>query len=400
MNKFSVFATAVFLFGLVFSSYGQYAIETKQNFRKKQVSIIEKITKKKKSPYAPNVNLIFRSAANLNPNESSEALYFDMEFLRIDVTGNISKNIYYHYRQLLNRPSNGENALDDLGASVQIAAVGARFGQFDILTGRQFAAFGGYEIDYLASEIYQFAELIQNTPAAYTGVKFAYNFSPSQQLQFQITDYYVTNFVDAFGNVTDNIVRAKAPLLYTLNWNASFFDRYYNLRWSASLGNAAKKQFNYFYAFGNELRFARNFNMYFDFYYAADALDNKNMMSQFSKVATGYNAQDTRYTCTIARANITLSPKFRLVLKGSYGTSAFRKSNPDDKNMLKEGRYSSAFGYVGILEYYPFEQSSLRFYTGYTGRTTLYTRKATALGFKDHNSSQITLGINYLIPIW
>ena len=400
MNKFSVFVTAIFLFGLVFSSYGQYAIETKQNFRKKQVSIIERITKKKKSPFAPNVNLIFRSAANLNPNQSAEALYFDIEFLRIDVTGNISKNIYYHYRQLLNRPSDGESSLDDLGTSVQIAAVGARFGKFDILTGRQFAAFGGYEIDYLASEIYQFAELIQNTPAAYTGVKFAYNFSPSQQLQLQITDYYVTNFADAFGNVTKNIVRAKAPLLYTLNWNASFFDKYYNLRWSASLGNAAKKQFNYFYAFGNEFRFTRNFNMYFDFYYATDALDNKNIMSQFSKAVTGFNAQDTRYISAVTRANIKLSPNFRLVLKGSYGTSGFRNSNSPTSSKLSAGRYSSAFGYVGILEYYPFKDSSLRFYTGYTGRTTWYTRKASALGFKDFTTNQITLGINYLIPIW
>ncbi len=400
MNKYSVFATVVFLFGLVFSSYGQYAIETKQNFRKKQVSIIERITKKKKSPFAPNVNLMFRAAANLNPQESAEALYFDMEFLRIDVTGNISKNIYYHYRQLLNRSNNGENSLDDLGASVQIAAVGTRFGKFDIFVGRQFVAYGGYEIDYLASEIYQFAELIQNTPATYTGVKFAYNFTPTQQLQFQVTDYYVNNFYETFGNVTENIVRAKAPLLYTLNWNASFFDKYYNLRWSASLGNAAKKKFNYFYAFGNELRFNKSFNMYFDFYYASDALDNKNIMSQFSEVVTGYNAQDVRYLSTITRANITLSPRFRLILKGSYGTSAFRKRNISTDNLLPAGRYSSNFSYVGILEYYPFKDSSLRFYTGYTGRTTWYTDKATAQGFKDFTSSQVTLGINYLIPIW
>ncbi len=400
MNRFSFFAMSIFLFGIVFSSYGQDVIQTKQNIREKQVSIIERITKKKKSPFAPNVNLLFRTAAKLNTKQSADALYFDIDYLRIDVTGNISKNIYYHYRQLLNRPSNGASTIDNVGTSIQMAAVGARFGKFDIYAGRQFVAYGGYEIDYLASEIYQFPLLLENTPATYTGVKFIYNFTATEQLQLQVTDYYATNFADAFGTVPDYIVRAKAPLLYTVNWNASLFDGLYNLRWSASLGNAAKKQFNYFYAFGNEFKFNPKFNMYFDFYYATDALDNKNLMSQFSREVTGYTAQDTRYICASTRANIKLSPQFRLVIKGTYDSSAIRKHNIAPDNVLRKGRYSTEFGYVGVLEYYPFKNSAFRFYTGYIGRTTWYTQKATDLGFKDFTSSQVTLGINYLIPIW
>lgn len=337
-----------------------------------------------------------RGAANGYFGRTEEALGFKLEDFRLDIQGNISKNVYYWYRQALNRSFDGAGNYDNAQTSLNVAGIGVKLNKFNLFMGRQFVAYGGYEYDAAPMNVYEFSEIINYISCYHTGIEVAYKPIESQQIKFQIVNSYVSSFQKTYGDVPLHIDKAVVPFQYTLNWNGSFFGGKYNTRWSASYASVGREKENYFYAFGNELNFGK-FNMYADFYFSQEDIDSRTMMTAFAKSANedDLTALDAEYLGVVARFNYAIHPKWTVFAKGMYDTASTTR---DNKN-LEAGHYSTTYGYMGGVEFMPFK-TPLRFFANYVGRRYEYTQRAKDLGYDNKNTDRISVGFLYRLPVF
>lgn len=359
-------------------------------------TLVERVAKIENKSNAFRVQLHMRAAANGYIGKVEEAVKFSLEDFRLDIQGDITENVYYWYRQSLNRSFDGSGSYDNAQPALNVAGIGVRLGKFNIFAGRQFVAYGGYEYDYAPMNVYEFSQIINFISPYHTGIELAYRPIESQQIKFQIVNSYVKGFNDMYGEVPSHIEKAIVPFQYTVNWNGTFFDGKYNTRWSASYASVGRNKENYFYAFGNELNFGK-LNMYADFYFSQEDLDSRTMMSAFAKSANGdaLSALDAEYLGVVARLNYTIHPKWVILVKGMYDTASTTQGN----KKLESGHYSTTYGYMGGVEFTPFK-TPLRFFANYVGRRYEYTNRAKALGYDNNNTDRISLGFLYRLPVF
>ena len=151
----------------------------------------------------------------------------------------------------------------------------------------------------------------------------------------------------------------------------------------------------YYYALGNQLNLKR-FHMYFDFMYSREELDRKGIISRMGyKAGFDNRALNTRYMSLVAHFNYRIRPKINIFLKGMYETASVTKSNQE----YAKGKYSTSWGYIGGIEYYPMREN-LHFFLTYVGRSFDYTQCAKTLGMSDSNPQRISVGLIYQISIF
>lgn len=359
-------------------------------------TLFERITKIEKRTEKLNIFLNTQGSFNVYPNgNDTEQATFRMDQLRLEIKGNINNWIFYRYRQRLNRSNNPET-LDNLPASIDYAAVGFQITpKFSLFAGKESVVFGGMEFDLNPIEVFEYCDLLANMHSFQTGVDFSYWLSNNHELQFQIVDSRNGSFEDMFGQVNAGIKPAKTPLGYTLNWNGSFLENRIRTRWSASIFHDATNKNMFYYALGNELNI-RRFHMYFDFMYSKEGLDRKGIISRLAYDDGFENrAENVRYIALVAHFNYRIRPKFNVFLKGMYETASVTKANEE----YAKGKYSTSWGYVGGVEYYPLREN-FHFFLTYVGRSYDYTRCAKVFGASDTNPQRISGGIIYQIPIF
>lgn len=385
-----------FLFSAVLVTLSVFSYA--QTTGNEEKTIVERITKLEKKTDAFNVYINSRMAFNGYLNRREEAVGFKIEDLRINIGGNIGKNVYYQYRQSLNRGTDGSGNVDNLNASINIAGVGVRAcDKFSIFVGRQFVAYGGYEFDYAPMDVYEYSEFINNITSFLTGIDFSYKPIKNQEIRFQVTNTYSKKYEDYFGSVPSHIKKAIVPLQYTINWNSTMFNGHYSTRWSATYSQVGYEKANWTYAFGNELTFGK-FNMYADCYYSKEDVDTKSMLSAFAKRLNKneFTALDTEYLGIAARFNFQVTPKWKVIVKGMYDTASSSKTNLN----VEKGKYSNTYGYLGGFEYAPFEETKIRFFANYVGRKYEFTNLGKKAGFENYNTDRVSIGFIYKIPVF
>jgi len=328
---------------------------------------------------------------------------FNMRQLRIEAKGKINDWLSYRWRQRLNRPNTGSGNIDNLPTSIDVAGIGVKLtDKFSMFIGKQCAAYGGVEFDLNPIEIYEYSDMIENMSNFLTGVNFAYNFNDNHQLQFQVLNSLNNSFANTYDVGTTGTVQSQAPLVYTLNWNGSFFDNAFKTRWSASLMNEAKGKNMYYYALGNELTQGK-FNMFFDFMYSNEELDRNGIMSKITNSSRYGNAVNAQYLSLVTKLNYRFAPKWNVFLEGMYETASLKKDLRYQMGPVEfaKGKYRTSYGYFAGLEYYPME-SNLHFFLTYVGRAYEYTNRARSLmttGFDD-NTNRLSLGFIYQLQMF
>lgn len=359
-------------------------------------TLFERITKIEKRTEKLNIFLNTQGSFNIYLNESDHhQATFKMNQLRLEIKGNINNWIFYRYRQRLNQ-SNSPESLDNLPTSIDYAAIGFQITpKFSVFAGKQSTVFGGIEFDLNPIEVYEYSDLLSHTTTFLTGVDFAYWLNDNHEFQFQIVDSRNGSFEDMYRKVNEGIKPAKTPLGYTLNWNGSFWENRIRTRWSASVFHETTNRNMYYYALGNELHLKR-FRMFFDFMYSREGLDRKGIISQLAYDAGFENrALNTRYIALVAHFSYRIRPKINVFLKGMYETAAVTKTNEE----YAKGKYSTAWGYVGGVEYFPMREN-LHFFLTYVGRSYDYTRCAKAFGASNVHPQRISAGLIYQIPVF
>lgn len=325
---------------------------------------------------------------------------FRFQQLRVEAKGDINNWLSYRYRQRLNKGDDPNGYRDNLLGSIDIAGIGLKFNKWSLFLGKQCASYGGIEFDLNPIEIYQYSDQLAFTNNFSTGVRATYNFTPRQQLQVQVLNSFSTSSRKMFGDYE----KSKIPLVYVLNWNGNFND-VYKTRWSASVMNETKGRNIYYFALGNEFRILPGWHAYFDWMYSIEGVDRKGVLTDMvGGTDPARKTADVDYMSFVLHTNYEFLGHWNVFAKFMYENEGIYKTHTAERDgssvTLPKGRYRTALGYIGGVEYYPMKKSNLHFFAAYVGRSYRYTDRARAFGNADYNTSRLTVGLIWKMPVF
>ena len=362
-------------------------------------TLFERVTKMEKKVDWFHLYMNMQGTFNLYFNYGNEynglsEASFKMNQLRLEAKGNVTPWLSYRWRQRINRGNDGSGNIDNLPTSIDIAGIGVRLSdKFSLFAGKQCAAYGGIEFDLNPIEIYEYCDMIEYMSNFMTGLNIAFQPCDNHQIQLQLLDSRNGSIEATYGDLASaGVEDGRAPLLYTLNWNGSFFDNAFKTRWSASVMSEAAKKQMFYYALGNQLTLG-DFNMYFDFMYSNEEIDRKGIITGILGTPDGHNMFNAQYTSLVAKFNYRFAPKWNAFVKGMYETASLSK----DTDGFEEGKYRTSYGYLGGIEYYPMEDSNLHFFCTFVGRSYDFTKRA---GLDNYNTQRLEVGFIYQLPMF
>ena len=364
------------------------------------VSLFEYATKIPKRNNAFNLDLEMHAGFNADflsgkPDEAA----FGMKDIKVDISGEVNDRLFYWYRQKLNAGYENQ-PLENLSESIEYALIGYKLSdKFTLIAGKQEIFFGGYEYDENPLLIYEYSDINEYLPCYFTGLSLGYEASRSQEIRLQVTNSRLGSMEDDFGRLPDGIKKPKAPLYYTLNWNSSYLDELINLRYSVSAAQQAQGKYMYNFFAGQNID-AEPFYAYFDVMYSRGALDPLGLITELTPTdeedEMPIRAKNCDYLSLVAEVQYRLHPKWKLFAKGMYETGSVYKSSEG----LEKGKYRTAWGYQGGIEFYPMADDNLHIFLTATGRAYNLTEKAKALSASPENTARLSIGFIYRLPLY
>ena len=206
-------------------------------------TLFEKLSGLSKRNRLPHVDLNTRIAYHTAlSSQSTEKSAFRVDYLRLEVSGDVTDRIYYKWLQHLNR-SNTPGQLDNMPSSIDCLGVGFRITPtVSTFIGKQYADFGGFEYDANPAEVYEYSDLGNEITCFLVGANLCWWLTPTQEIRFQIVDGHSGKADDTYGPLPEKVKAAKAPLGYTLNWNGNFLNEHLLTRCSFSLFHEVRLQ--------------------------------------------------------------------------------------------------------------------------------------------------------------
>lgn len=370
----------------------------------KEATLVERVTRieNKSDRFNLYFNMHYAFDADFTAGDFEQGA-FNMHQFRIEAKGKVNNWLSYRWRQRLNRSNGCDNFIDNMPNSIDFACLNfAVSDKFSITAGKQCAAYGGIEYDLNPIEIYRYSEMINNMSNFMSGVMFTYDFTPNQQLAFQVLDSRNGSIEATYGQ---NLAANKLPLVYTLNWNANLLGGAWQTRWSASVMDEVKGKYMYYVALGNQLNFSPKCNMFVDLMSSYENIDRKGIMTGIfdgQDEFKDHNMYNTLYNSLVAKVNWRFQPKWNFFVKGMLESAAIYRGqeNKDIYNgNVADGNYRTSVGYLAGLEYYPME-SNLHLFLTFVGQTHLFTERAKALGKNDYSTQRVSLGFIYQLPVY
>ncbi|MGL4292479.1 MAG: porin [Bacteroidales bacterium] len=332
------------------------------------------------------------------PNGKFEEAKFRMDQLRIEMRGDINKNIYYRYQQRLTAFPDPSGTFDNLPLKIDYAGVGYRFNEkWRLFAGKMCTAYGGIEFDDNPINVYQYSTIHENMIAFLTGIDIGYHLTPDHEFRFQILDARNESMEKTYGKIPEYIKPSKLDLVYTLNWNGYMGpNRMFATRWSASVLNEAKGKNMYYGVLGTAMNTGK-FGMFLDLMYSREELDRKQMISRIVADKTnGFTQTSVDYSSVILGLNYRFAPKWNIFAKGIWDTA----SKYEATGIVEKGLYQTAWGYSGGIEFYPIKNDNLHVNLVYTGRQFNYTNRAKAFGATDYSHNKLELSFIYAMRLF
>ena len=378
---------------------------TAESAGENEATLFERVAKieKKSDKFNLYFNMHYALDADFTAEEFEQAA-FNMHQFRIEAKGKVTDWLSYRWRQRLNRCNDGGGFIDNLPNSIDLAYLNFSVtDKFSISAGKLCAAYGGIEFDMNPIEIYRYSEIINNMSNFMSGVMFTYDFTPNQQLAFQVLDSRNGSIEDTYGK---NLDANKVPFVYTLNWNANMFDGAWQTRWSASVMDEVKDKYMYYVALGNQFNFSPKCNMFVDLMSSYEGIDRKGILTNMfggQDNFGGHNMYNTLYSSLVAKVNWRFQPKWNFFVKGMLESAAIYGGDANDGvyngGNVANGNYRTSVGYLTGVEYYPME-SNLHLFLTFVGQTHLFTERAKALGQNDYSTQRVSLGFIYQLPVY
>lgn len=368
--------------GLIVTAFGATASAQQEHYTTEpslaeQVGIVK--AKQDKFNLFLNMNTSLDAAWD---SENFNSLKFYARQLRIEAKGNITPWLSYRWRQRINRPNGSSGNIDNLPTSIDIAGIGVRpTEKFSMFLGKQCAAYGGIEFDLNPIEIYEYSDMIEYMSNFLTGANFAYDFTPGQQLQFQVLDARNGSYESTYPGMYDKVEETKVPLVYTFNWNGTIVPDYWTTRWSYSYMSQSKEHNMMYVALGNHFDFGP-VDGHFDWMYSNEGLNRKGIIDDLENV---------EYNSFVLKLNYHISDSWNIFGKGMYETAS---AGGTDK-WFDGTKQRTAIGYFAGVEYYPMEDGNLHFFLTYVGRNFKDNIKDTTA-----STNKLLCGFIYQLPMF
>ena len=368
--------------GLIVTAFGATAAAQQEHYTTEsslaeQVGIVK--AKQDKFNLFLNMNTSLDAAWD---SENFNSLKFYARQLRIEAKGNITPWLSYRWRQRINRPNGSSGNIDNLPTSIDIAGIGVRpTEKFSMFLGKQCAAYGGIEFDLNPIEIYEYSDMIEYMSNFLTGANFAYDFTPGQQLQFQVLDARNGSYESTYPGMYKKVEETKVPLVYTLNWNGTIVPNYWTTRWSYSYMSQSKEHNMMYVALGNHFDFGP-VDGHFDWMYSNEGLNRKGIIDDLENV---------EYNSFVLKLNYHISDSWNIFGKGMYETAS---AGGTDK-WFDGTKKRTALGYFAGVEYYPMEDGNLHFFLTYVGRNFKDNTKDTTA-----STNKLLCGFIYQLPMF
>lgn len=344
-----------------------------------------------------NLEFYTSAAAYFTEGDFDEAA-FKINRVRLEILGSFSKQFSWHFRQSFNKYSN-PHSLDNLSSSIEFAYVNWKpSSEFNLTVGKQFVAMGGYEYYLNANKVREFSEFNDYVAAYQAGLSGAYNFTPTQELVFQVTNVRSGEDEDmyVYGRPA-NVEKAKLPVISTVNWNGLFLEKAIQLRYAASWGQQAKGK-NILYLTAGNIYEKGPIIAYVDVMYSRQGLDTHCIISDMQGpiVENPSTAMNTEYLSVIADFDYRIHPNWNVYVKGAYETAGVYKEN----GLFGKGLYRTTWNLQGCVEYFPMRNSELKIFGHLLHKGHKLTERARALGAISPSTQRISIGLVYTIPVF
>ena len=378
-------------------------------------SLAERVLNLEKKNDKFNVYFNYTAAAQASDESDSWRSRIAAKELRFEITGRLTDRISYRFRHRLNR-SNAAMKADNFAKATDMMFVSYKLNDKVELTGGKVCQmWGGFEYDENPMFIYQYSDFGEYMDIFFGGAHVSYKPVPTQEFVLQVThtdngsmeDYYGCQpvAVDMEKSKTKLLEESHNPFTYIFNWNGNFANNLIQTRWAAGIQTQARGEYSKVVMLGQQLTLPR-LQCYFDYMerwddvdrygFASKELDSKTLTYSVNTIhplyygdteSLGFYFNDFHLRSMVAKARWTITPKWKLMLKGMYEVADVRSVDA-----LKN--YRTALGYFGSLEYYPVRSQDFRIYLAYLGRHYDYSRRC---GLADRSTNRIELGMMYRI---
>ena len=345
-----------------------------------------------------HINLEFVTSANayLTDGNFDEAS-FKLNRVRLEMYGRLHQHLSYHFRQSFNKYSN-PYSMDNLSSSIEYANIKWHQSDFfELVAGKQFVAFAGYEGYLNALEVREFCNFNANVSVYQAGLMGVFRPDDANQFTIQVTNIRSGNDDNqyVFG-LPEGVEPAKLPVLATMNWNGWFADKSVHLMYSASAGQQAKDRNIYYLMCGNIYE-KGPIVAYLDLLYSREGIDSQQRITTLQ--GGGFapvTAQNTQHFTVIADCDYQFHPKWNAYLKGAYETAGVYESN----GMFAKGRYITSWNAQACLEWFPLsEDKGLKLFAHYVYHGHHLTENAMRLDAYKPHTQRISLGLVYVMPV-
>jgi hypothetical protein len=322
---------------------------------------------------------------------------FVNEQFRLEIKGKVHDKVYFRFRDRYTRAQTSES-VDNLSRSVDLAFIRVdATDKFSISAGKLCADWGGIEFDMNPIDVYEYSDIIEYADNFLTGVGFSYQLNKKHQFTIQALDSRTKTFTELYGP-QPKLQESKFPLAFVANWRGSLFDGKLNTIWSYALHNEAEDTdthdpvaMNYI-ALGNQLKLGK-LTLEYDFKLSQEGIDRTSIVSAtVPDNLYPYALRDALYIGHWMHLYYRVSPKVNLAFVGMVDLAKWEDDTLDPQKSSNDIR--TAYGYVPTIEYYPFKDVNLRFYTNYVGRVYSYSDYAKSrFGARDYNTGRFAIGL-------
>lgn len=339
-----------------------------------------------------NIDVIANMQASLR-NEFMDGDYtrgrFFMNQFRLEIKGKIHDRVYFRFRDRYTRNTVPQSE-DNMSQSTDLAYIQVLASQKVNLTiGKLCADWGGIEFDLNPIDIYQYADIVDNSDNFLLGMGVGWQASENHAFNFQALNSRTRTFQEIYGTIP-GIKESKFPLAGVANWRGNMFEGKWQTIWSYSVFKEAKSTYMHYIALGNQLNFTR-FRLAYDFKLSLEDLDRKSIVSNIVPDVGGVHnaAQDVSYLSHWLKLDYKAFEKLNLSFVGFYDVARW-KGNPDPG---KDSKLRTAWGFIPVVEYFPFRDLNLKFFANYVGRIYRFTDYAKEkLGARNFNTGVISIG--------
>ncbi len=263
--------------------------------------------------------------------------------------------------------------------------------------------YGGFEYDENPLLIYEYSDMNEYSLCYLTGIGLGYQPNESQEIRLQVTNSRMGSMKDEYGRLPEGFKKPRVPLFYTLNWNGNFLDELIHLRYSVSTAEQAQGKYMYSVFTGQSIE-AGPVYAYFDVMYSRGKLDPLGLLTELTQPEVAgeeepeppVRMQNIDYLSLVGEIQYRFHPKWQLFAKGMYESASIYKAY----DAYEKGKYRTAWGYQGGLEFYPMADDNLHIFLTAIGKKYNLSERAKALDASLDDTARLSIGFIYRLPLY